>query len=506
MNKSLLRFVVFFSGFCLMLVQLVSGRALAPYVGTSIYTWTNIIATTLLAIVIGYYLGGLLADKKSGRFTLGATLAAGGAAAVLSNYLLITSDQILATANLHIAVRSMFYAFGAFFPAAFLLAMVMPQAVRLELEDLAHTGRSVGTLSFWNSLGSIFGTCVGGFIMMNTVGTKQSLFLISVSLILLGIYVARSARLWKNHIGLLVGLFLVGDLFVPGLCTKETNYYCIRVHQESDAAETHLTLRLDHLVHSYIAPSHPGELGYGYEQVYANLLAMKEAPTDSFSTYFIGGGGYVMPRYLEAYYPNASVRVAEIDPGVTEINYEKLGLNPETSIQTINLDARQDLEQGGGPYDLVFGDAFNDFSVPFHLTTVEFHKLLKSRMSPEGVYALNIIDDRRHGAFLASMIRTLGEVWDRVYLAPQSQQLDDGRNTIVLLATDREIDQDAWYGAQSFSNDAKTLTLDKGSDATDALLPSEEVEAFLAAHPEPALTDDFVPVERYLAPVFRDAY
>ena len=508
MNKTFLRFVVFFSGFCLMLVQLVSGRALAPYVGTSIYTWTNIIATTLFAIVIGYYLGGLLADKKSGRFTLGATLAAGGAAAVLSTYLLIMSDQFFGMANLHIATRSLFYAFGAFFPVALLLAAVMPQAVKLELVDLAHTGRTVGSLSFWNSLGSIAGTAVGGFVLIQAVGTKHALFLIAVSLMLLGIIVAKSTKLWKSPLGFLAGLVLIGDLFLPSGCVKETNYYCIRILKDSTTVpgETRLILRLDHLVHSYVLPDDPGNLGYGYEQVYARLLVMKHTSGDTFKTFFIGGGGYVLPRYLEAYYPNAAVRVAEVDPGVTKINYEKLGLNPETKIQSVNLDARQDLEKGGGPYDLVFGDAFNDFSVPFHLTTVEFHQLLKSRMSEKGVYALNIIDDRRYGAFLASMVRTLRTVWKNVYIAPQAEQLEDGRNTIVLIATDEPLDQEAWNKAIPFSHGKKTLTLDSGSDMTSVILSPEKVDAFLAEHAEPALTDAFVPVERYLAPVFRDAY
>jgi len=253
-------------------------------------------------------------------------------------------------------------------------------------------------------------------------------------------------------------------------------------------------------------PDDPGNLGYGYEQVYARLLVMKHTSGDTFKTFFIGGGGYVLPRYLEAYYPNAAVRVAEVDPGVTKINYEKLGLNPETKIQSVNLDARQDLEKGGGPYDLVFGDAFNDFSVPFHLTTVEFHQLLKSRMSEKGVYALNIIDDRRYGAFLASMVRTLRTVWKNVYIAPQAEQLEDGRNTIVLIATDEPLDQEAWNKAIPFSHGKKTLTLDSGSDMTSVILSPEKVDAFLAEHAEPALTDAFVPVERYLAPVFRDAY
>ena len=93
-------------------------------------------------------------------------------------------------------------------------------------------------------------------------------------------------------------------------------------------------------------------------------------------------------------YPGTGVDVAEIDTHVTEANFQATGLPRDTPIKTYWGDARQfvELNQDVKQYDLVFGDAFNDFSVPWHLTTREFNEKIKKMLTPNGVYMINIID------------------------------------------------------------------------------------------------------------------
>lgn len=330
---------------------------------------------------------------------------------------------------------------------------------------------------------------------------------VAIVLMALGLWVSRGEKLWRNKFGILAAVFLLGIFILPSGCLEETNYFCIRISssQNEDGAQTH-TLRLDHLVHSYVNPANARDLGYDYEQVYANLITSRYTTSSTFTAYFIGGGGYVLPRYLEAEYPRSTAIVAEIDPGVTEANHRYMGLNRATRIITSNEDARMHLMRGGDQaYDLVFGDAFNDFSVPYHLTTVEFHQLLKSRMSADGVYALNVIDDVRYGDFLASMVRTLREVWGNVYVAPQADAIQPGRNTIVLLASDKPIDQAAWYAALSPAAVEKNLA-NEARQTQIRLIDPARITELLEREKAPALRDDFVPTDRYLAPVFSDAY
>lgn len=127
------------------------------------------------------------------------------------------------------------------------------------------------------------------------------------------------------------------------------------------------------------------------------------------SALFLGGGGFVFPRWIETFFPyEPLIHVLELDPAVKIAVQKKMGLPPDdqTYVKTILGDARNsvdDLINGldhdprypgkHNYYDFVYGDAFNDFSVPWHLTTKEFTEKIKELMTPdEGVFLVNVID------------------------------------------------------------------------------------------------------------------
>lgn len=142
--------------------------------------------------------------------------------------------------------------------------------------------------------------------------------------------------------------------------------------------------------------------------------------SQSVDAFFIGGGGFVFPRWLEAEYSGESrIDVAELDPAVLKAVQLHMGLPPEdqTAIRTYIGDARNVVDDlltvhsdtGDNPapprYDFIYGDAFNDFSVPWHLTTREFNGKVRALLKPDaGVYLMNIIDiwprTRIEGSFL----------------------------------------------------------------------------------------------------------
>lgn len=135
------------------------------------------------------------------------------------------------------------------------------------------------------------------------------------------------------------------------------------------------------------------------------------------STFFIGGGGFVFPRWIESQFSDRSrIDVAELDPAVKLAVQKEMGLPPddETAVNTLIGDARnviddrlrenaalQDAGRKPNLYDFVYGDAFNDFSVPWHLTTLEFNQKVKDLLNPEaGVYMINVIDAWPHTMFV----------------------------------------------------------------------------------------------------------
>jgi spermidine synthase len=494
------------ASFSLMLIQVLSGRALAPYLGTSVFTWTSVIGATLIGLTAGQAAGGLLADRQTGRRGLAQTFLLAGLAALAANFALAFFSSRLASYPMDLAFRSIMLAFIVFSPVAFFLSMIGPELAKLAVDDLGHTGSIVGRLSAAGAIGSLLGVGLGGYILIAALGTQYLMSAVAIFLLGLGIYLAIGQKLLDYRVISFLSVITIGNLLLPGICKLESDYYCIRIKVDGGEKTPRYTLRLDHLVHSYVSPREPADLGYGYEQVYARLIATRYALRDSFHAYFIGGGGFVLPRYLERYYPNATSTVSEIDPAVIEANHRFMELSTSTSIIAAPGDARRHLMRNlDEPYDLVFGDAFNDFGVPVHLTTLEFHRLLKSRMKPDGVYALNLIDDSRYGNFLSVMVRTLRQVWTHVEVAPLADSLEPGRNTIVLMASDTPLDKTRFshVDTPSFAFDEQNPSIESSSK----LLTQQQIDEFLEQHPSAiVLTDDYAPLDSYLAPVFRDAY
>ena len=113
------------------------------------------------------------------------------------------------------------------------------------------------------------------------------------------------------------------------------------------SGETVRTLTLDKLLHSYVSLEDSTLLVYSYERVFGDLATYGAQRDPSLRVLFIGGGGYTIPRFIETLYPQSTLEVIEIDPAVTEIVFEYLGLPRDTSIITYNQDARMKVPELG---------------------------------------------------------------------------------------------------------------------------------------------------------------
>ncbi|MCX5855107.1 MAG: fused MFS/spermidine synthase [Deltaproteobacteria bacterium] len=142
MKKEIIKanMVVFIASFCTMVIELVAGRIMAPYVGVSLYTWTSIIGVVLAGISIGAYLGGLLADRFPMPATLGWLLFLSGIGAFTISPL----TNLLGTAqfNTTLIMRILLLTAFIFFIPSCILGMISPVVVKLTLSNLAKTGRS----------------------------------------------------------------------------------------------------------------------------------------------------------------------------------------------------------------------------------------------------------------------------------------------------------------------------------------------------------------------------
>jgi predicted membrane-bound spermidine synthase len=500
--------VTFTSSFCLLVIEISAGRVLAPYVGVSLYTWTSIIGVVLAGISAGAYAGGRIADRRPRESTLGWLLFASGATSLLigpavqffaGDEGLLTTYGIAPTLLQRVVVLSALL----FFVPSFFLGMISPVAVKLAVRDLDSTGSVVGKIYAFSTLGSIAGTFTTGFWLVARFGTRATLIGVGIVLIACALFFAgrfgRAAAVLLLALGAAFAGWWRGALPPPqqdalfeepgGLGVvheEESQYYTIRVDRslrEDTGGVVHV-LQLDHLVHSYSDPDDPRYLEYGYLRIFNEVAqwAVRERPMPRFL--FIGGGGYTLPRLLAR--SDAEIDVVEIDPAVTRVARRFFGLPRQSSIRTIHADARWfSMTAPASSYDVIFIDAFNDLSVPYHLTTREYAATLKRMLRPGGAVVANLVDDYERGRFLRSYVRTLQAVFgDRnVSLVVEGREdLESMRSTFVIVASESQFPLEAY------------------------LLPDPLLQRYVARPGTIVLTDDHVPVDNMLAPLFAERF
>jgi spermidine synthase len=489
--------IVFISGWCIMVLELVAGRIIAPWVGVSLYTWTSVIGVVLAGISLGNYLGGWLADRYPSQRLLGIILLLGG----LTSFGILGVDALgrITPGDWPIVAEILVLTAALFFLPCAILGTISPVVAKLAVRDLRRTGITVGRIYAAGTVGSIVGTFATGYFLISWFGTHAIVWGVALVLLVLGFILLLGGR-WRWML-LVVTILAGGSVMAPrlgwlrGPCTRETNYFFIKVEEQERDGEPVRKLVLDRLVHSYTSLDDPTKLVYGYEQIYAEVTAYRAQDDDHLRALFIGGGGYTFPRYMEVVYPSSDIHVIEIDPGVTQIAHELLGLDRNTRIVSYNEDARIYMKQDPADlYDLILGDAFNDFSVPYQLTTKEFNDRVHAWLEDDGLYIVNIVDGPR-GDFLRAYAHTLQQTFRHVYLVPTLESWrESARSTFVLIGSDVPLAQAALLVLEAG---------DGGSLLVQRLLSEEEVDALLTGERTVMLTDRYAPVDQMLAPVFR---
>jgi spermidine synthase len=489
---------------------MVAGRILAPFVGVSIYTWTSIIGVILAGISVGAFIGGKLIDRLPTRKTLGWLLLISGIAALT----IIPLTRAVAAYRFPVSLMARIFIITSiiFFIPGCVLGTISPVVVRLTLKNLDNAGNTIGKIYALSTLGAIIGTFVTGFFLISWMGTGTIVLVMGIILILASIL---SGSLFRKKASMAIFiiiaapcLFLVQTyLYNTSLSGKtyfykESDYYTIKLSKtmSSDKKTELEAMVLDNLIHSYVNLNDPTHIEYEYERIYADVLKWKFAQDTPFKSLTIGGGGYTFPRFMEVMYPRAQIDVVEIDPYVTKVVYDHLGLSKDTRIVTYNTDGRWYVMNCKEKYDLVFTDAYNDISIPYHLTTKEFLQEIKATMNPGGILMSNIIDNFQKGLFLPSYIKALREVFGQknVYLISVTPNFRKVQiSTFIVIAGNGNFDIGSF---QTF------LTERLGRRATSAIVPEDLMDEFINRKDAIVIRDDHAPIDNLVAPVFEERF
>ncbi|MCU1359873.1 MAG: Spermidine synthase, partial [Ilumatobacteraceae bacterium] len=481
--------IVFCTSAVVLVLETLAGRLLAPYVGVTLQTFTGIIGVVLAGIALGTWQGGRLADRFDARMLLPPTIVLGGGLSMAAVPLI----RIVGGSDLGGGPGAIVtLAFVAFFLPSVVLSSVSPMVVTLQLHDVHRTGHVVGRLSAISTFGSLVGVFLTGFVLIAAFPTTPLVLAIG------GVLVAAGLALWvylrkpsppQHMVSLVLFAAASASLAVaaPRPCQIESAYFCINVLHDTQRPSGRILL-LDDLRHSYVDLNDPTYLGLSYARTMSDVLATIAPPGEAIDAVHIGGGGFTMPRYLQATRPGTMNTVLELDPTLVDVAEDQLGLEPDDHLKIVTGDARVDLRRiAAGSADLVIGDAFGGQAVPWHLTTREFVDDISRVLGANGVYTINLIDNPPLG-FARAEVATLRTVFDHIaVIAPQQRITGNGGGNFILVASNSPL------ALQAIADRNES----RGGD--DVVVgDAEGLDRFVrGAH---VLTDDHAPVDQLLTP------
>jgi len=483
---------IFLSSAGVMALEIAAARLLAPYIGVSLYSWTAIIGVVLGGLSIGNWIGGVWADRGAKESAAGWVLGASALACIGVLLMLTVVAPPLQRIEMSLLTASFLFVAALFFVPALLLGVVTPLLTTLALRLDARTGHVVGTLHALGAFGSIVGTFVTGYFLIQYFGTQA--VILGTGAILGTLALAFLWRSWKSLAALVVAALLLGGWtsaragFQP-MCERETSYFCIRVIDMSREMPfgNARGLVLDHLMHGINHEQLPRFLPSPYIHLMDEMIGLQANTVQGreLRSFFAGGGAYTQPRALRARFPDAEIVIAELDPEVTQMARAHMYYNGEGD-RVIHSDARRALAQmPEGHFDVIVGDVYHDISIPYHLVTREYAALVQSRLAPGGLYVLNVIDAHPDPKLVKSIVKTYATVFGdvRVWLEYWPQRPE--RMTYVISMGGAAMLPPTLYATEGPRRE--------WIDVTGVLLSSGTPLDEL-----PVLTDNLAPVERLL--------
>ncbi len=426
-NKLFLYFTEFFAGMSVMAVELGASRLLAPYFSSSQIVWTIIIGTIMIAMALGNIYGGRSADKNPdpGKFYTKVIVAAIWIAAipVLGKYIVLgISALLIFSVNNNFLIIAAFVACMVIFVyPLFLLGMATPCLVKYTMNNLEDNGKVIGNMEAFNTVGSIIGTFVPTFITIPAVGTSVTFLIFAgILLILAGIYFA-SAGKGKKKIIVSAAIFAVccvlghSDSFAfweSGLTYEGESVYNYLQVKESDRRVVLSTNVLFGVQSVYMKED--GLTGMYYDYAMAAPLMLGEKEPEDCDVLVLGMGTGTFATQCRKYFGDMNIEGVEIDERITQLAREHFYLPEDVPVTT--YDGRAYLNAIDKKYDVIMVDAYQDITIPFQMSSVEFFTLVKEHLAEDGVMVVNMnMRGDSEGNINQYLADTIANVFGEIY-------------------------------------------------------------------------------------------
>ncbi|MDQ2902144.1 MAG: fused MFS/spermidine synthase [Chloroflexota bacterium] len=444
----LLILLVFVAGAASLAIELSASRLLAPYFGTSLFVWANLIGLILLYLTIGYYVGGRLADRYPratvfyGLTTVAAFLV--GLIPLISRPILGWSLSAFATYSVSVFYGSLVAVILLFAAPMILLGCVSPFAIRLSIQQVGQSGRTAGQLYAISTAGSILGTFLPVLWLIPSIGTYRTFYTIAISLLvvsIIGLVATRTstprfpdepAKGKSPDKSLLTLLLLIPLLFAafsqhgPIKPASGTNGGGVLVAERESAYNYIQVVRVGNEMQLVLNE------GLGIHSIYNPDQVLTQGPWDYFliAPYFnrppftpdkvrnvavIGLGAGTIPREFNAAYGPIPIDGVEIDGTIVDLGRQYFHMQ-EPNLNVIVQDGRYFLQTTTRKYDEIGIDAYQQPYVPFQLTTSEFFSEVRAHLTPTGVAVVNAGRTNKDFRLVEALAQTMHSVFHNVYI------------------------------------------------------------------------------------------
>ncbi|MDP2709802.1 MAG: fused MFS/spermidine synthase [Solirubrobacteraceae bacterium] len=479
-----LSLIVFVVGLSILGAEIAAARLLAPYFGASTIVWANTIGIVLVALSIGYWYGGRLADRNptlEGLYRI-----------VLLSGLLLSVVPFVADPFLRVAVDALdAISAGAFVGSlvgvvvliatpVLVSGAVAPYALRLAVKDVAEAGTVSGRLYAISTVGSLLGTFSSALVLIPLIGTRRTFILYGLALVVIGVYGLARRRLVLLPAVVAVALVMPfgtikGETEAGARVIHETDteYQYARVVQSANGTRT-LELNEGQAVHSLRRPN-----SYLTDNIWDDYMIVTFAAQDRppGKVAILGNAAGTTARAYGHYFPRTQIDGVEIDGELTEIGRRYFDMQAP-GLRTHTADARPFLRRTKERYDAIFVDAYRQPYIPFYLATREFFELARDRLNPGGVVVVNAGHPEGSDDLEKVLGATMASVFPTVLRDP-SQRV----NTLLLGTAGSASAQRLRDNAASLPPDLQPLAI-AAAGRVEPRLPGGRV-----------YTDDIAPVE-----------
>jgi spermidine synthase len=419
--------------------EIAAVRLLAPYFGASTIVWANTIGVVLVALSVGYWLGGRLADRHP---NMGALCLTSLIAAVMLAIVPFAADPLLGVAvdaldqiSAGAFIGSLLAVLVLVAVPVLLLGTVSPWAIRLGVQSVEEAGTVAGRLYALSTAGSLVGTLVSSLLLIPLVGTRRTFLVFALAIAVVAVLGLRPVRRWALAPAAIIVLIAlpVGTLKAKTedggrvIHEAETEYQYARV-VEYPSGKRVLELNEGQAEHSVCdaecdagprGPRNPSSVltgGY-WDGLLVDFYSGRSTPPRRVG--ILGNAAGTTSRAYEEFFPRTRVDGVEIDPELSEIGRTYFDMN-NPRLHLYHEDARPYLRRTDATYDVITVDAYRQPYIPFYLTTREFFENVRDRLAGGGVLLVNVGHPEGQSGLEKVLSATIGDVFPHVLRDPMT--------------------------------------------------------------------------------------